>query len=67
MNVFRLLEQSHSTTLNMDRQLLHQKSREKFLLTKTKKTGLIVCFDSLFVLKTTETPVYMFSLLKFFD
>ena len=41
---------SLSTTSNMDRQLLRQKSSQKFLVMKTKKTGVcrkIVCFGIL--------------------
>ena len=65
--------QSLSTTSNMDHQLLCQKSCQKFLVMKTKKTwcfqknSLFWHFNSRFVLKTTETPVFMFSLLRFFD
>ena len=56
----------------MDRQLLHQKSRQKFSAMKTKmlvfpENSLFWHFDSLFVMKTTETPVFMFSLRIFFD
>ena len=38
------------SNINMDRQLLHQKSRQKFSVMKTKKTGVsrnIVCFGIL--------------------
>ena len=64
-------QQSLSTTSNMDRQLLRQKSRQKLSVMKTKnwcfqKNSLCWHFNSRFVLKTTETPVFMFSLLRFF-
>ena len=46
----------------MDRQLLHQKIIRK-LSNKNKKTGVSFWhFNSRFALKTTETPVLMFSL-----
>ena len=56
----------------LDCQLLRQKSRQKFSVMETKKLVFpekIVCFgdfNSRFVLKTTEIPVFMPSLLRFF-
>ena len=56
----------------MDCQLLRQKYCQKFSVMKTKKNefpdySLFGHFNSRFVLKTTDTPVSMFSLLRFFD
>ena len=58
-------KKSLSTTPNMVRQLLRQKSCQKFSVTKTKKKGvsrknsLFWYFNSRFVLKTIETPVFI--------
>ena len=56
----------------MDRQLLRQNIPSKILSNENEKkpgvSGKIVCFGILIhVLKTTETSVFMFSLLRFFD
>ena len=64
-------KQSLFITSNMDHQLLCQKSHQKFSVMKQKnccfqKNSLFWHFYSHFVLKTTETPVFMFSLLRFF-
>ena len=52
--------------------IIRQKFRQKFSVMKTKiwcfqLNSLFWHFNSCFVLKATETPVFMFSLLRFFD
>ena len=59
-------KQSLSTMSNMDRQLIRQKFRQKFSVMKTKKLVFWHLNSGCF-LKTTETPVFMVSLLRFFD
>ena len=49
-------KQSLSTMSNMDRQLLRQKSHQKFSVMNTHKKSLFWHFNSRFVLKATQTP-----------
>ena len=61
---------SLSTTSNMDRQLLRQKSRQGNESKKKwyfQKNSFFGHLNSRFVLKTTEAPVFMFSLLRLLD
>ena len=55
-------KQSLFTTSKTDRQLLRQKVHQRISVIPENWH-----FNSRFVLKTTKTPVFFFSLLRFFD